>query len=968
MPAEKLEQFGGMLPAWGARLLPTGQAASASNGYLFSGELTGWRQPKLLRALQNSAARFVFRIPTVSETQALAYLIFIGTPNPGDTFTVGDLTYTWASPVVNPYDVFVGATPAACALNALAALTADNGTNQNEGVLYGNNTAQNGAINIYPPDAVPLPGLPAPSTGTVIINAVVYPYVEIGAPDFGVAYNETEVAESTGNARTTWLKDLLSINDTTSTFAGGTNQSFDNTITGNATWLEFLDQDTKVLRSQVVDDRYNRWYFSSPTQPPTYNTYDRITSGKPAWLLGVPAPGCSPSVTVTGGGNTLTLGNPTGDGGSTGTGANNVFLTKVTPTGATTIQDVQFNAQFAASAANYAAVVYLDANGAPGQLLYAGEILTGIVAGANTAPFVNPPLLLNETPYWIGFMTDTALATDTAAGNNTVFFPNTFSNGPPLDAPATTPMRSLFMFGDFNSSDVQEARSYVYTWVSQYGEEGPPAPATLNDGWSNGVWTIGVFSPNANDLGVERNLAYLNIYRTVVGTSGSTVFFYVATLRLVDWAFSLVGITGPWYGGTAGLPLPTDLQANGVPVQSPSTSPAVFVDTLPDNLVSLNNEMISATWFPPPTNLQGMVSMPNGVFAGWKNNEVWFCQPYQPHAWPPGYVITTDFPVIGLGVMNGALAVLTSTTPYVILGSQPANMAALKCDKPQPCISRGSILSGDNAVTFMSPNGLIQVTPAGQAINTTDLWFTREKWQTLTPQKYARAIEIASSYFCFGTTAPLGSPSDNSVAQSGFTIELAADAQNFTIWPQPGGHRLGFMPLTSHVLVNNVPQNIDNVEIDPWTGIGMLVSDGSVYFYDFSDASPVPVPYDWVSKTYQNNAKKNYSAFKLFFKVPPGVPAPAGDRFEAEPTDPGWATLGPTQYAVVKTYADIGVDADGNLNGAMVLIDCKEVRRSGEMLRLPSDFKAEQWQWEIVGRVVVTNLQVATSAKELANV
>ena len=76
MPALKLEQFGGMLPAWGNQLLPTGQASQSVNGYLFSGNLQGWRQPKLLRNLLNSAARYVYRIPTISETQALSYLVF----------------------------------------------------------------------------------------------------------------------------------------------------------------------------------------------------------------------------------------------------------------------------------------------------------------------------------------------------------------------------------------------------------------------------------------------------------------------------------------------------------------------------------------------------------------------------------------------------------------------------------------------------------------------------------------------------------------------------------------------------------------------------------------------------------------------------------------------------------------------------------------------------------------------------
>lgn len=973
MPAEKLEQFGGMLPAWDAHLLPQGQASVASNGYLFSGALAGWRQPKLLRTLQNSAARCAFRIPIVSETQAVAYLLFVNNPQPSDTFTVGDLTYTWtvaAGGLAVPYTVLVGANPAASALNALAALTADNGTNQNAGTLYGKNTTQNGSIIQYAPNSTPLPGLPAATQGTVIIAGNVYPYVEIGSPDFGVAFNTVVVTESTGTARTTWLKDLLSLADTTTTLSGGTNATSDTTILGNSQWLEFLDQDTNVLRSQVVDDVFNRWYIASPTQPPTYNTYDRIVAGKPAWLLGVPAPGCSPGVTVTGGGNTLTLPAVAATGTGTAAGANSIFLVQIKPTGATQLQDVQVYLTADAPNANFAAVIFQDNAGVPGALLGTGEDVFGMITGANTSAFVNPPPLLDNTPYWIGVAIDSTVTFEVSNGGTFSSFTNTFSNGPPIQAPAAsigTP--GLRMFADLLTSDVQESRSYLYTWESAYNEEGPASPATTVDGWSNGVWTLNpLFQPNANDVGVERNLTYLNVYRTVPGQSGSTVFFYLCTLRFVDWAFSLTGTAGPWYSGNTNLPLPS-FSVNGVTVGgSLSSSTGQFVDTLPDNYVALNNQLGSTTWFPPPENLQGIVSMPNGVFAGWKNNEVWFSEPYQPHAWPPGYVITTDYPIVGLGVTIGALVVCTAAAPYVISGSQPTTMAATKCKTAAPCLSRGSILPGDRAVTFASPNGLIEVSPAGECVNTTDVWFTRDRWQQLVPQKFLRAIELAGEYFCFGSTSSLGLPADNSAAQTGFSIQLTPDAASFTIWPHPGGHRLGFMPFTSHVLINNVPQNIDNVLLDPWTGTGMVIAARSVYYYDFSDPLPVMVPYDWRSKTYQNNAKKNYSAFKLFFTVPAGTPALAPERFEAPVTDPGWAALGANQYAIVKVYADIGADANGNPDGSLVLVEAKEVRRSGEMLRVQSGFKAENWQFEIMGRVLVSNLQIATAAKELANV
>src|SRR4029077_19201973 len=63
MTALKLDKFGGLLPAWDSRLLPEGQADYAENCYLFSGSLIGWRQPKLLYRLKDSAAKYVFPHP-----------------------------------------------------------------------------------------------------------------------------------------------------------------------------------------------------------------------------------------------------------------------------------------------------------------------------------------------------------------------------------------------------------------------------------------------------------------------------------------------------------------------------------------------------------------------------------------------------------------------------------------------------------------------------------------------------------------------------------------------------------------------------------------------------------------------------------------------------------------------------------------------------------------------------------------
>src|ERR1039458_2624679 len=129
MPAIKLEQFGGQMPAWEPHLLAPGQAANSVNTYLFGGSLQGWRLPKFLRNLTNSASQYVYRIPTVSQSCATAFLVFLTNPNPGDTVLIGEDTYVLVasiSPTTAPYSVLIGASTNATAQNLLAAITFDN--------------------------------------------------------------------------------------------------------------------------------------------------------------------------------------------------------------------------------------------------------------------------------------------------------------------------------------------------------------------------------------------------------------------------------------------------------------------------------------------------------------------------------------------------------------------------------------------------------------------------------------------------------------------------------------------------------------------------------------------------------------------------------------------------------------------------------------------------------------------------
>jgi hypothetical protein len=943
MGASKLWKFGGMLPAWEEHLIPEGQADTAQNCYLFSGALTGWRQPSLLRQLNNSAAQFTFRIPSVTQSVATAYLVFVGVPIPGDQITLGEIVYTWATGTLAPYQVLIGSTSTACATNLYAAFTFDNNVGTNQGILYGNNTSRNPAIATLNET----PGYNNQVLPNTNLNA---PAVQVVAPDFGAAFNNTPVAESTNNVRTTWLSDLNSTAHTTTTFVGGTNPTFNSSITAPSAFMEFLDPDTTVSKSQVVEDAFKRFYIASPSVQPLYNTTNRILAGLPAFDLGINPPGCAPSVSVSGGGNTGTLGATTASGVNVDAGANTVYLIPITPTGAVQLQDVSFVPASTDTKVQWQTCLYQDVNEggspsptAPGLLLNVSPLATGIVGGSTTTgSFVNPSGLSANVPYWIGFMLNTTETLAQSTSPQAMFaFSNTFSGGFPINAPAINQVAGtpppLQMWGDFLTTDIIEARAYVYTWISAYGEESAPSPVTLTNGWSNGTWTIGLFNPPPDDLGINRNLAILRLYRTVTGSTGLTTYYLVADISL----------------GSADPDAIAFVNAD-VGCLPPA---ATYVDNNLDVNIALNVQLPSTTYFPPPEELQGFVTMPNGVIAAWKSNEVWFCQPYFPHAWPPGNVIAVDFPVVGLGVTLGAVVVCTSANSYVISGVTPGQMSLNKCSKPEPCTSRGSIVSLESGVYYISPNGLIVVPNTGQLQNLTQSWIKKEDWNALVPQKNTRALALATTYFCWGTT----NGSDTSVAQQGFNIALDTDDQaSFSIWPQPGGHRLGFMSMTSPLGFN-----INNLYIDPWTGQAVMIMNQQEYWYDFTNPNPIIQTYQWKSKKYQEVARKNYSALRVFCQVPSTTPPQNSTANTAPPYDPSWTALGPNQWAIVRVYADPQNNAG---NGSMQLVMARELRKNGQIMRLPDGYKAENWQIEVYGRVVITNIQMATSVQELGEV
>jgi hypothetical protein len=319
---------------------------------------------------------------------------------------------------------------------------------------------------------------------------------------------------------------------------------------------------------------------------------------------------------------------------------------------------------------------------------------------------VAPSPISDDTDFRIYYTGDTApkktnwvLATSSGLGSPP--FPDAWLY---LGVPAPTTAPTLVSTGSGGSA---ETRAYVYTYISTFGavsEESAPSPAATVNTHVNSTVTISGFAA-APTTGY--NITHRRIYRTVTG--GATV------------SYQLV----------AEIPIAT----------------ASYADTV--TVANLGPLLQTQSWNTPPNDLQGIVSMPNGMMAAFRDNEVWFAEPYYPHAWPDLYTLVVDSRIVGLGVYDTTLVVLTERQPYLITGSSPLAMSQTKLPVPQPCVSKRSIVSDQFGVLYASPNGLVSVSPSGVDVISQRL-YTRVEWQALNPSSI-QAMLYNNQYVGFYT-------------------------------------------------------------------------------------------------------------------------------------------------------------------------------------------------------------------------
>jgi hypothetical protein len=517
---------------------------------------------------------------------------------------------------------------------------------------------------------------------------------------------------------------------TISTLAGGgTKKTIYNFGThASPNWLSWTT-DVDVARSPILGNLDNRTYTTGDSYPKTLN--NTLVGASASYQLGVPPPTTAPTVanraladkgTVTGNITTATgrMQITTTTGFTISSHSDHVFELS---TAGTTTQLLYFSGFKVGLTLKVASIVDADnftiTSGDGSDYICSGDAF----AGWHVAPYATVPLQILAgnvlLPNGVQVnLTGHGLRVDDILTLTDVSTVPSFSMGrgriTPVVTGSLTQTPTDFIPMDAASADLSitapghwsftvsrnqayvSTREYVYTWVTNLDEESAPSlPSALVDTLDGDSVTISAFdtAPSTN-----RVVSSINLYRTLTGTAGT------------DYQF------------VANFPVAT----------------TTYTESMKD--AALGAILPSDTWDPPPSDLFALTTSPNGFLVGASGNQVCFCEPGYPHAWPFDYRLQTDYPIVGIGLTGATTFVLTQGQPYAIFGSDPRNMTMRRIEASEACVSKRSIVAWSGAVFYAGPNGLMKATDTS-LINVTAGLFTREQWQsTLIPSSIVGSI------------------------------------------------------------------------------------------------------------------------------------------------------------------------------------------------------------------------------------
>ena len=231
---------------------------------------------------------------------------------------------------------------------------------------------------------------------------------------------------------------------------------------------------------------------------------------------------------------------------------------------------------------------------------------------------------------------------------------------------------------------VAETRAYVYTVTNTWSEESAPSEAAVVSVKYLEDVKLTLAQPSFTGY---RPFKDFRVYRTV-GASANYVRVQTAALTTV--------------------------------------SSTVFRDTSHKS-TDFGAGLTTLDWLPPPDGLYGLTLMPNGFFAAYKNNTLYFSEAYRPSAWANSMSFRMNIRGVRLGAQ--ALVVTTADGTFLVMGSSPSSMQQMSLQVPQAGISHRSMGNVDGSVVVATNDGMMLVNGNQASMEVSQKYFSREDWR-----------------------------------------------------------------------------------------------------------------------------------------------------------------------------------------------------------------------------------------------
>jgi hypothetical protein len=546
-----------------------------------------------------------------------------------------------------------------------------------------------------------------------------------------------------------------------------------------------------------------------------------------------------------------------------------------------------------------------------------------------------------------------------------------------LGVPSPTVALSVAPSG---GSAADEDRSYAYTFVTPWGEESGPSPASaITTGKPDGTWALSAMqtappnsgtvvdavadTPVSGQVRVELDTVFgLAAHESITfaAVGGMTDLNGTHRIISVDVANARVVValaTAQVYtsGGTwvRESPLNTAGMVKRI-YRTAGTNPAfLFVAEIPvanttyDDTVAgtaLGEVMQTLTTLPPPKNLTCLRMLPNGCAVGLAGNELCLSEPYKIYSWPQSN--RYSFSGVGVNIVpaGNSVIVLTDGKPILFTGSDPEVMSPSTIESYAPCVAKRGVVDVGGGALYPSFDGLWLATPAGVRKLTQELYRDTE-WRALNPASFNAALH---------------------------------DGQ-YRAQYSLGGAR-------ARILVLDIPEADSTTEVDDQVGAMYRNEyDGKLYvakgarIYEWDADQGMRYESDWMSKIFQLAKPTTFNCAQVFAEFGEIIPIDTTQQ-EANAALMAGPMMGAGQIAGLEINA---AEINGSLLQPVTVQTLRRVQftlylkdvpiftksvTSQKPFRLPTGYKAELFAIQLSASVPTFSVAMATSMEELKQV